>query len=440
MSTQKEKVVFSILPLKRFVLQVEMEKKLYEKTMKILLIDARDIRDKYRHALDINNFLSRLSSMNNIDEMQSSYQDFCAQKIDDKLCYGDIFTLDEEALQQGKIFYSIRSDKINADYYHPEIGMNKYYQIAEALKGVGEKVITNSIQAFEKCFEKILSYLIKTKPEAYLFGKNIEYTKLINCDVEELKEMLIRQEIDKLMYSVSDTIKKLNENHSWHLDKHRELWDEFIEVDLHRNIIVHNNGVINNEYLNKVPQQYKNQEKDAYIKCNKPCVEKKTNTLLKFAFLLYYLVANASADLDALDNVAFNILKDENWDVAQYAYLLLYNTKKLDLVRKTNYQLNYLNAKKHLLGKESVLKEIMDVDVGGMKDMYTVAKKLLLEDYDNITEELEKCYPGDFNSYYIETWPIFIEYRKSKEYLIFREKHKEDFEQYEYSSKNLDEV
>lgn len=55
------------------------------------------------------------------------------------------------------------------------------------------------------------------------------------------------------------------------------------------------------------------------------------------------------------------------------------------------------------------------------------------------TEMLDMNYPDVYNSYMIQTWPIFIEYRKTDEYKDFRMRHKEHFETYEYSpEKNIE--
>lgn len=102
------------------------------------------------------------------------------------------------------------------------------------------------------------------------------------------------------------------------------------------------------------------------------------------------------------------------------------------------YQINYLNAKKHKFGIENTRDEIDELDVTCMEKQFEVAKNLLLDNYDTIEEDLELCYPNYFDSYSIHTWPIFIEFRKTEYYQHFREKHQEDFEQYDFSS-NTDE-
>ena len=238
------------------------------------------------------------------------------------------------------------------------------------------------------------------------------------------------------MRGVSDTIAKINDIHNLHLDRHRYLWDSYIEMDLHRNLIIHNDGLVNAEYIKKVPEKYKNVKEYDYLSCSKNCIEEKTNNLIKFAFLLFYLIGESESELDELDSTAFDLLKNQNWDVAEYAYSLLLKIPTLEHSNKIMCQINWLNAKKHKEGIERTQADIEKLDVTGMEKLYSVAKNLLLENYETIEEDLESCYPHDYNSYFIHTWPIFIDFRKTEHYQHFRERHQEDFEQYDFTPKN----
>lgn len=276
--------------------------------------------------------------------------------------------------------------------------------------------------------------MITIKPEAYLHDKVISYDKLISSDLQKLKNQLIGSEVEKLMHGVSETISKINKIHKLHLENFQDLWDSYIEMDLHRNIIVHNNGKVNKDYLDAVPNKYKNVKIGEQIKCDRKIIEQKTNNLIKFGYLLFYLLGENSNELTVLEDTAFDFLQKEQWELAEFAYELLEKTKLTTHANKLNYVINKLNSKKHIYGLETVRKEIEDLDISGMQQLYEIAKNLLLENNDKVTEELEKCYPDTYNSYLICTWPIFIEYRKTKEYKDFQEKHKEDFEAYEFNA------
>lgn len=435
MTTEDKGLLIKISILQEFALNIETEKKLYDQMFKNALQEAKAIRDKYKYSLKIEEFLQSLSKLDEEEQIREKYDNFINQEIDNGMKFGDVFDLDIDSIvKEKKISYGIRLNKVNTTLFLPAIGTLKLYQATETLKLISEKVITGAIQIFEKYFERLLWRLITIKPEAYLHDKVISYDKLISSDLQKLKNQLIGSEVEKLMHGVSETISKINKIHKLHLENFQDLWDSYIEMDLHRNIIVHNNGKVNKDYLDAVPNKYKNVKIGEQIKCDRKIIEQKTNNLIKFGYLLFYLLGESSNELTVLEDTAFDFLQKEQWELAEFAYELLEKTKLTTHANKLNYVINKLNSKKHIYGLETVRKEIEDLDISGMQQLYEIAKNLLLENNDKVTEELEKCYPDTYNSYLICTWPIFIEYRKTKEYKDFQEKHKEDFEAYEFNA------
>lgn len=432
--SEQKPLTVSIAILQNFVLNIETEKKFYEISLRGFMQEAKQLRERYKHSIEIEKFLQSVSTIDDVNLLQTAYKNFSDKKIDDQLTYGDVFSLDLEEVSQNKnIVYGIRFNKVNADLYFPSVGTTKLYQVSAALRKSGEKAIIGMVQVFEEYFERILRRLIFTKPEAYLYDKTISYDKLINVDLKQLQKDLINREVEKLMHGVCTTISKINTLHKLNLDKHKELWDSIIEIEEHRNIIVHNEGIINEQYLSNVPDKYKSSKIGEYIDCNKKCIELKATNLIKFGYLLMFLIGEDETDIGILEDTAFDFLKKEQWELAEFSYNLLLKLKSLKHEQKTIYEVNKLNAKKHLIGLEHTKEEIKKLDVSGMQEQYSIAKDLLLENNEIITEKLEKCYPLLYNSYLICTWPLFIEYRKTEEYKNFRERHREDFEPYNFN-------
>lgn len=427
---------FNVPGLKRFILKVEMEKVLYEETFKMLIAKAKDVRDKYSCALKIEEFLQKISSLHDKEKITQIYLEFASQSVSENLKFGDIFEIDVENITESSIPYCVNANKINVEYIHPDIGMEKYYQVSNALKTTGEKVIINSVQFFEEYFETLLRRLIIKKPGAYLHDKTITFEELFDADVSAIKERLINKEISKLMYNLRETMIKVEKIHKLNLAKFQTLVDGYYEISLLRNILVHNNGVVNQEFLDELPDTLSgNYVLGQFIQCTKTFIEEKTNNLIKFAFLLFFLIGETEKDADELENTAFDLLKKENWDVAEFAYELLLKLPKLGNGTKYDYLINKLNAKKHKYCLDSVREEIEDLDVTGMTPTYLIAKDLLLNNNAQVTLALESYYPDSFNSYAIQTWPIFIEYRKAEEYKEFVKNHQKDFELYEFIPK-----
>ena len=418
--------------LKSLILKLENELLFFEENTNFLRKRKIEIAKEYYVGLKIKKFLDSLKEpAKTIEDIKSEYQKFSKEKIpESSLTFGDVFVLNEEETTAENIAYGLRICKDNKKYM-PQIACEKVFQVNEAHRTIGEKTVVNCLQIFEEYFSNILKILISIKPEAYFYDKTIKYSSLINKNIEELTNELINQEVDKLMYAVSETIEKSNQTHKLKLEKHQDVWNAYIELDLRRNIIVHNEGKVNQKYLAGLPEKYEKPQEGAQLICDDIYVVKSIESLIKFAYLLYYLISDGEDELAFLDSTAFDFLNSEKWDIALFSYDLLLAIPTLSNVEKTIYQINRLNAKKHIDGLESVKKELEQFDVSGMENRYIIAKKLLLEEHNDVNELLKLDYPESFDFHMIQTWPIFIEYRKSEEYKDFINEHQTEYAKYE---------
>ncbi|MBQ8215405.1 MAG: hypothetical protein IJZ33_04005 [Clostridia bacterium] len=418
--------------LKSLILKLENELLFFEENTNFLNKRKIEIAKKYYVGLKINNFLEMLKeSEKNIDEIKLEYQKFSKEEIPEtNLTFADVFVLNEEETTPETIAYGLRICK-DQKRYIPRVACEKIFQVNEAHRTIGEKTIVNCLQIFEEYFRSILKILISKKPEAYFYDKTIKYSLLIDKNIEELTNELINQEADALMYAVSETIEKANQTHKLKLEKHQDIWDAYIELDLRRNIIVHNEGRVNQRYLSSLPKNYPKPQDGSLLICDDIYVIKSIESLIKFAYLLYYLISDGEDELLFLESTAFEFLSSEKWDISLFAYDLLLAIPTLKNIDKTIYQINRLNAKKHINGLDSSKEEIEQFDVSGMENRYVIAKELLLEQHAKVNELLKIDYPESFDFDMIQTWPIFIEYRKSDEYREFINEHQTEYAKYE---------
>lgn len=422
----------SVNILKSLILKFESELFFFEENTKLLTKQRMEITKKYYVGLKINEFLESVKETDkSIEEIKLEYQKFAEGKIlDTNLTFGDVFMLNEEETTTEKIAYGLKICKDN-ERYIPRIACEKIFQVGEAHRAIGEKTIVNCLQIFEEYFSSILKILILKKPEAYFYEKTIKYSSLINRDLDDVKNELINQEIVALMYGVSETIEKINQVHKLRLEKYQDIWDAYIELDLRRNIIVHNEGKVNHQYLSSLPKRYPQMQEGTLLTCDDIYVTKSIENLIKFAYLLYYLISEGEEELSFLDSIAFEFLSSEKWDISLFAYDLLLAIPQLTKIENIMYQINKLNAKKHIEGLESTKTELEKFDVSGMENRFVIAKNLLLENHTEVNRLLKIDYPKSFDFHMIQTWPIFIEYRKSDEYRDFINEHQTEYAQYE---------
>lgn len=416
--------------LKRLILKLETELLFFKENTRFLTKRKMEISRKHYIGLKINEFLESIKEKT-LEEMKIEYQKFSQEKIPDtNMTFGEVFVINEEETTPETIAYGLRICKDNEKYI-PQLACEKIFQVNEAYRAVGEKAIVNCLQIFEEYFSSVLKILVYQKPEAYFYDKTIKYSELISKKIEDLTNELLNEEVGSLMYAVSETIEKVNRIHKLRLDKHQDIWDAYIELDLRRNIIVHNEGRVNQKYLSGLPEKYNRPEEGCFLACDDAYVVGSIESLIKFAYLLYYRITDGENEHAFLESTAFEFLCSEKWNISLFAYDLLLVIPTLTNEAKTIYQIDRLIAKKHIEKTDSIKKEIENLDVSGMENKYVIAKKLLLEEYEVVNELLKLDYPESFDFHMIQTWPIFLEYRQSAAYKAFINEHQTEYAKYE---------
>lgn len=215
------------------------------------------------------------------------------------------------------------------------------------------------------------------------------------------------------------------------------LFDQFKEIYYRRNLVVHNQGIVNEVYLN-------------YIKNTKVKIGEKLNVdsdYLENAFLLtslmlvdtFFGLRRVADDKDELItwiiSYGYDCLVEQKWGKAKYIFRVILQDEGIKAIDKQIAQVNYWIAIKNLEGISAIQDDVNSLDVSAMQLQFSVAKEALLNNYKEVSVLLDQCLRrGEISSYYIKTWPLFNEFRASDEYSDFVEKHKDEFGTGEYEA------
>lgn len=89
---------------------------------------------------------------------------------------------------------------------------------------------------------------------------------------------------------------------------------------------------------------------------------------------------------------------------------------------KVNYWISTIETD----GLSSVSKEIEKFDVSALDKMFYVAKYVLLQQFDKASDVIDDLYTKrELPIYALEEWPLFMHYKLSPEYSVFKQKHTE---------------
>lgn len=304
---------------------------------------------------------------------------------------------------------------------------------------------------FETFLSKIL-YLIYNNSPKQFNDNNIKFTftelKKFDC-IDDAKKYIINQKISNILYSSLDKQFEILFDLLWinkKEDKDNFPTKSLIEISLRRNLFTHEDGIVNDIYINKcienwITNNFKKWEKiifeDKYFeKVNSVYYE----FLIKIIFYSWIKLSNDEKKYDIASwsfvcNRVFNLIKEKDFKLwLEISDFILESKfiKNVDEATKITMLINKALIFKMKKEKDNV-KSILDrVDWTAKSDLFKFAKNILLEDWEKSwvlmiktvikdKKEEDEDYLWDIE---LRTRPLFFEF---KEQDIFKKNYKKIF-------------
>jgi hypothetical protein len=336
--------------------------------------------------------------------------------------------------KENSVVYKLKqADVLKAKGYEMDIkkAALKYRQYADMPVIHGSNTLIMLITRFEEFISHFLSELYIMFPKKYLDNQSITFSELSSLNVEDVKNAIVDRQIDATMRESYKEWFKIFESHKLSFQEYSEELKTLEEVYARRNVLVHNSGKVNGSYLAMV----KNSDKKVgeLLPVDEEYLKKAFDAVNVIIFaMIIEAVKLVSTDkneyLQAIFDQVFDHLCEGRYYLCSKVYSALKSSKHLDAMYRTMSTVNYWIAKIEIVGLNSVRSEIEDFDVSALNPMFALAKYVLLCEYDAAESLLDRLYPRkeiDANS--LETWPLFVKFRTTEQYMRFKSKHTEDF-------------
>ena len=406
-----------------FIIQLKALKKLYknyiekekfksEKENKIVenckLITARKVYD-----FEIENGLNCSIEENEIERLISKTDILLKEDVWKKLYKILIIEKDEEE-EEGIIITT------NEEILLKEFIFNDDDDgILDDNKIIIQSTLINICIALESLASEILMNYYTYFGTADLKGSQLSFNDLLKIDdLESAKHYLIEKHIESTFYKdFYGWFGIINEKLNLSKDFEKELeliLKDIREMFLRRNLLVHNNGIINNHYVNGLSEEKKEGiilgEK---VDIDESYLEEKLNQVEKLGWMMYYSsmkmhIKNNDKDtiMELINSKVLSYIED-GCDLIPKIFLKCCNDsidEKHKLYCKVNRFLYYkINNKIN----EEIIKEIKDFNVSHLSDEFKMAKAILLDSencFEIVKEHFRKL---DFRTFIFKIkWPL----------------------------------
>lgn len=263
--------------------------------------------------------------------------------------------------------------------------------------------------------------------EQVLKDKKIGYSLLKDIgSVEEAKSFLIDQYIEQLLRnSFIDWLEEFKKTIKIDLSRNSYVKNSILlinETIQRRHLIIHNDGKVNDLYLNKIdPSLREGLTKGEQLSSDYDYINDRISTFRTFGLILIYLygIKKYRNDIDSFFMQFHGLLLlfvQEDFEAPRYIFKEIANNGKLEKNYQGMSMINYFLTYK-LNNDDTINQELEEFDADQYGSDFILAKKILLEDENAEKETLDFLKSMD-NDYFINTltWPLLKLVKKSDEF------------------------
>lgn len=385
-----------------------------------LPIKVKEDIKKYKTALLLDLYLKNVINGKKDEELEMLFKDYIS-----------ITNLD---VDNKSLTYSIDNSKKPADIsLDIESARKTYEKILRTQRLTNNSFLITSLIIFETAILELLKKIISQYSKIYLNDEKIEVPKVINASsMESLKEEIINNKVSSIMrQNIFDWFKLLYDKQKIKINyKEDENIKVFLEGYYRRNIIVHNDCIANDEYLEKMSELGISSEVKvgSILDCSLPYVMKFLDSSIYTLINILTSCLKIFKDedegfIEEIQNYAVDLISAEKYELSTEIFKKMCEDDICDEQHKIYLKLNYWQSKKWNNQFEEIKNEVETLDISAKDDYIKLAKYALLDDFDKMIEIIQKMSINDKTSvklyYVIEEWPIFKTFKGSKQYKEF---------------------
>jgi hypothetical protein len=307
-----------------------------------------------------------------------------------------------------------------------------------AMKIIPESLFVSLISQYDAYLNDLLKILFEIRPE-YINNseRELTFSQLTKFDsIESAREYVVEKEVDTILRkSHSEHFDYLENKLRMTLRKDLPIWQTFIEITERRNLFVHCDGIVSNQYL-KVCSDHKcnieNVKINDRLKVDAAYFGKAYECIYEISTKLTHtiwrkLFKDDFEDADKqLNEICYSLLISRQYKLADILLDFAFKqTKHFNDLTKNIFIVNK-SLSLHLQGKNDLAKEVINSkDWSASSDDFKLAHLIINEKHDEICALMKKIGKnGDVDRLEYKSWPLFYKLRNEDK---FKETYKEIF-------------
>lgn len=313
-------------------------------------------------------------------------------------------------------------------------------QLERVKRILPRNTLISMVSEFDYFVSELLNNIYNYNP-VYIKSSKREFSfqEIMNYNnIEEIKKYTIEKEIESVLRcSHSEQFSFLEKKFSISTLKKFQSWKYFIEITERRNLFVHTDGKVSNQYIAVCKRECHQTDvcEGEYLHVDDEYLVNAHRIIYEIIFKLNHIILGVvfKDDIDLMGkintvaiNVIFNLLCKENYVLVDLLCEFLLSKDSLIVAEKYKRMIviNYCLSLKYQ-GKDKFKNEINKLDWSSCNDVFTLAKSCIDDDNEKSCKIIEKIISAGANELSrssLHDWPLFKKLRGEKIFLDLYEK------------------
>ncbi|WP_019277004.1 hypothetical protein [Vibrio coralliilyticus] len=303
---------------------------------------------------------------------------------------------------------------------------------SDLIETLNHALFMNLYSIFDAFTGELLETIYKVKPELYgSLEKNVPFEEILRAnDLESLKTKILQSDIESFRRSsYVEQFKTLEKRFAIRTLREFDLWQSFVSFSQKRNVLMHCDGIVSEQYISVCKENGVNEKKipdiGEKISLHSSQVLVASYTICLTGCMLAYTLWNkiTPKDRETIDDqlniLCFDFLVEEKWNHSvRLGEFIHQNLKPASAVSQKMNSVNLAIGYKQLEQKKP-FKKIMDsVDWSILSLDFKLAQSVLNDDYESAASIMRRIgQKGDYvDRQAYHNWPLFKDFRKSSEF------------------------
>ncbi|WP_147296606.1 hypothetical protein [Flagellimonas nanhaiensis] len=343
--------------------------------------------------------------------------------------------------KNGKTFYIVKQEHLRRNQkLRKEVN---YSNIAHQI--IQRNFIVSLVSQYDSFLGGLIRAMYFVKPELIdASDKKLTFSNLVDLgSVQEARDFIIEKEIDAILRGSHSNQLTWFENKIGKIRDKISSWSDFIELTERRNLFVHNNGKVTNQYLRVCHENGVKFEEEVKLEDNllvgPSYFEKAFKCVFEIGVLLAqtvwrkFLPENLEEADSSIVNLSYELIHKGEYELAIRIldffnkYIKDYSSQDLQL----RLLLNRAQAYKWSGDSQQCAKILDEKDWSACNDVFKLATQVLKNDYENAYLSMSRLgsQSDEIDKLKYKEWPIFKEIRKEEKFkMCFKSVFNEQFE------------